>query len=66
MLVLSAMGLILLRIGVPLVLLVTVGLLIDRWQTRRMQEVQQEYAIGTVPEQTQVEAEEEVVSTRAA
>lgn len=66
MLVISAMGLILLRIGVPLVLLVTVGLLIDRWQTRRMQEVQQEYAIGTVPEQAQVEAEEEAVSTRAA
>mgnify|MGYP000175688607 CR=1 FL=1 len=49
MLVLSAMGLILLRVGLPVVALVAVGLLIDRWQTRRMEEVQQQYATGTIP-----------------
>lgn len=66
MLVLSAMGLIVLRIGVPVVLLVALGMLIDRWQTRRMQDVNQQYAIGTVPEQGEAQAEEQAVSTRAA
>ena len=33
-LILEVIGLFLLRIGIPLILLVTLGTLIDRWQTR--------------------------------
>jgi hypothetical protein len=67
MLVLSAMGLILLRVGLPVLALVVVGLVIDRWQTRRMQDVQTRYAIGTIPDENADEAdvEEEVRLTRA-
>lgn len=52
MLVLSAMGLILLRVGLPVVALVAVGLLVDRWQTRRMETIQAQYALGTIPEES--------------
>lgn len=43
-LVLSVVGLFLLRIGVPLLLLMLVGVFIERWQTRREEEVRQYYA----------------------
>ena len=33
-LILEVIGLFLLRIGIPLILLVTLGTLIDRWQSR--------------------------------
>lgn len=33
--VLSVVGLFLLRVGIPVVLLVGLGILIDRWQTKR-------------------------------
>lgn len=67
MLVLSAMGLILLRVGLPVLALVVVGLVIDRWQTRRMQDVQARYAIGTIPDESADEddVEEEDRLTRA-
>jgi hypothetical protein len=65
MLVLSAVGLILLRIGLPVIGLVTIGLLIDRWQTRRMEAVNEQYAMGTIPEERDVEVEEEVPLKRA-
>ncbi len=38
--VLSVVGLFLLRVGIPVVLLVGLGILIDRWQTKREAEVQ--------------------------
>ena len=41
--VLSAMGLIVLRVGVPVVLLALLGLLIDRWQTKRNEEIRRQY-----------------------
>ena len=44
--VLSVVGLFLLRIGVPVLLLVALGIVIDRWQTRREQVINQRY--GTV------------------
>jgi hypothetical protein len=67
MLVLSAMGLILLRVGLPVLALVAIGMVIDRWQTRRMQDVQARYAIGTIPDDSEQEAdvEEETRLTRA-
>ena len=57
MLVLSAMGLILLRVGLPVIALVAVGIFIDRWQTRRMEDVQAQYAMGTIPEERAKDAD---------
>jgi hypothetical protein len=37
------MGLIVLRVGVPVVLLALLGLLIDRWQTKRNEEIRRQY-----------------------
>jgi hypothetical protein len=61
------MGLILLRVGLPVIALVAVGLLVDRWQTRRMSDVQQQYVIGVIPEEAaqDAEVEEEVRLKRA-
>lgn len=38
--ILSVTALFLLRIGVPVILLVALGLLIDRWQSKRESEVE--------------------------
>ncbi|MBN1565187.1 MAG: hypothetical protein JXA10_15185 [Anaerolineae bacterium] len=67
MLVLSAMGLILLRVGLPVLALVTIGLLIDRWQTRRMETVNTQYAMGTIAEDAAeaVQVEEDIRLKRA-
>jgi hypothetical protein len=37
--VLAVIGLFLLRVGLPIVLLIALGLLIDRWQTKRNAEI---------------------------
>ncbi|RPI98141.1 MAG: hypothetical protein EHM39_08505 [Chloroflexi bacterium] len=68
--VLSVVGLFMLRIGVPVLLLVALGIVIDRWQTRREEHIEQRY--GTMPATdtagTEVESEEEAKDriTRAA
>lgn len=38
--VVSVVVLFLVRIGIPVILLVTLGLLIDRWQTQREHDIQ--------------------------
>lgn len=43
MMVVGVAGLFLLRIGIPVLLLIGVGLLIDRWQSKREDEMQREY-----------------------
>ena len=55
--VLSVAGLFLLRVGVPVVLLVLVGILIARWQSRRDAEIQRQIKSDT--ELTPIEDEEE-------
>ena len=55
--VLSVAGLFLLRVGVPVVLLVLVGILIDRWQSKRDAEIQRQIKSDT--ELTPIEDEEE-------
>jgi hypothetical protein len=42
LMVLSVAGLFLLRIGVPVMLLVGLGLLIDRWQSKRERDINTE------------------------
>lgn len=42
LLVVSVVVMFLLRIGVPVILLLTIGVLIDRWQSKREKEVQHE------------------------
>ena len=41
LLTLSVIGLFLLRVGVPVVLLIVVGMLVERWQRHREAEVKQ-------------------------
>lgn len=41
MLIIGVAGLFLLRIGIPVLLLITLGILIDRWQTKRENAVRQ-------------------------
>lgn len=53
--ILSVVGLFLLRIGVPVVLLIGLGILVDRWQTKREAEMRAQYSA----EQEQAEAETE-------
>jgi len=55
--VLSVAGLFLLRVGVPVVVLVLVGILIDRWQSKRDAEIQRQIKPDT--ELTPIEDEEE-------
>jgi hypothetical protein len=40
--IMGIVGMFLLRIGVPVVLLVVLGKLIDHWQTRRREQIDQE------------------------
>jgi hypothetical protein len=61
--ILSVVGLFLLRIGVPVLLLVALGILIDRWQTRREQYIEQRYA--TQPAEVEAGAEAEDVVEEA-
>ena len=42
--ILGVMGFFLLRVGLPIVLLVALGILIDRWQTKREEKIRQYYA----------------------
>jgi hypothetical protein len=55
--VLSVVGLFMLRIGVPVLLLVALGIIIDRWQSRREEYIDQRY--GTKPETKTAEQEAE-------
>jgi hypothetical protein len=55
--VLSVVGLFMLRIGVPVLLLVALGIVIDRWQSRREEYIDQRY--GTMPETQTAEQEDE-------
>jgi len=41
--VLEVVGLFVLRVGVPLMMLVALGILIDKWQTRRNEEIKRMY-----------------------
>lgn len=62
--ILSVTGLFLLRVGLPIILLVILGVVIDRWQTKREERVQRQYAltqdkvIAGFDDQEQVPAEE--------
>lgn len=40
--ILAVAGLFLLRVGLPLVALIVLGLLVDRWQTRRNEEIKRQ------------------------
>lgn len=42
LLVLSVAAMFIIRIGIPVILLLAIGLLIDRWQSKRERDVQQE------------------------
>jgi hypothetical protein len=42
LLVVSVAVMFIVRIGIPVILLLAIGILIDRWQSKREQEVQQE------------------------
>jgi uncharacterized membrane protein len=42
LLVVSVAAMFIIRIGIPVILLLSVGILIDRWQSKREKEVQQE------------------------
>jgi hypothetical protein len=42
LLVVSVAVMFLVRIGIPVILLLAIGILIDRWQSKREREVQQE------------------------
>ena len=42
LLVISVAVMFIVRIGIPVILLLAIGLLIDRWQSRREKEVEQE------------------------
>jgi hypothetical protein len=66
--VLSVAGLFMLRIGVPVLVLVALGILVDRWQTRRDEHINQRYGTMTEsqPAQQEVESEEEERARRAA
>lgn len=48
LLTLSVIALFLLRVGVPVVLLITVGMLVERWQRHREAEVKQYLATHPV------------------
>jgi hypothetical protein len=56
--VLSVIGLFMLRIGVPVLLLVALGIIVDRWQSRREEYINQRY--GEMPETQTAEQEAEV------
>jgi hypothetical protein len=64
--VLSVIGLFMLRIGVPVLLLVALGILIDRWQTRRDEYIDQRYGTMTESQPAEQEAEEEERARKAA
>ena len=64
--VLAVLGLFMLRIGLPVVVLITLGILIDRWQSRREAEVRSMYATGQIEEDAQTEAEDEVKKQKVA
>lgn len=54
--ILAVMGLFALRIGAPVVVLITLGILIDRWQTRRNAEIQRQFGLQSTAELSPDEA----------
>jgi hypothetical protein len=60
MTVLSVLGLFMLRIGGPLLLLVGLGILIDRWQRKREQEIRRQYGPKTGQKDAEVEEDEQI------
>lgn len=57
--VLSVVGLFVLRIGVPVLLLVALGILVDRWQNKRDEYIDQRYGTMTDAQTAEAEAEAE-------
>ncbi len=55
--VVAIAGLFLLRVGAPVLLLVVLGVLIDRWQRNRNAEIQRQYNLGTEDEVLQISEE---------
>jgi hypothetical protein len=64
--ILAVLGLFVLRIGVPVVVLITLGILIDRWQSRREAEVRNMYATGQIEDDEQEEIQEEIKKRKTA
>ena len=64
---LTVIGLFMLRIGIPLILLIVVGTLIERWQTNRERKIEAMYAnIDALPTTKQAEITQETEIKRAA
>ncbi len=64
--VLAVLGLFMLRIGVPVVALITLGILIDRWQSRREKEVRHMYATGQIEDEAQEDSQDKAKKHKAA
>jgi hypothetical protein len=64
--VLAVLGLFMLRIGVPVVVLITLGILIDRWQSRRDAEVRSMYVVGQIEDEALEETQDEVKEQKTA
>jgi hypothetical protein len=64
--VLAVLGLFMLRIGVPVVVLITLGILIDRWQSRRDAEVRSMYVVGQIEDEALEDIQDEVKEQKTA
>ncbi|MBN1563823.1 MAG: hypothetical protein JXA10_08285 [Anaerolineae bacterium] len=64
--VLAVLGLFMLRIGIPVVALITLGILVDRWQSRREAEVRNMYAVGQIEDEAEAEVQDEVKQRKTA
>jgi hypothetical protein len=64
--VLAVLGLFMLRIGVPVVILITLGILIDRWQSRRDAEVRSMYRVGQIEDEALEDIQDEVKEQKTA
>ena len=64
--VLAVLGLFILRIGVPVVALISLGILIDRWQSRREEEVRNMYITGQIEDEMHEESQDEAKKHKAA
>jgi hypothetical protein len=64
--ILAVLGLFILRIGLPVVALITLGILVDRWQSHRDAEVRNMYAVGQIEEEAPEEAQDDVKKRKTA
>jgi hypothetical protein len=55
--ILSVVGLFMLRVGVPVLLLVALGIIIDKWQSRREEYIDRRY--GEMPETQTAEQDDQ-------